>query len=442
MASDRHRDFGLALRLGLVLLTVPLPWLAFVRGGGVATRIVALLLFAAAVAQLWGHLQRSNVAVARFIESIRFDDFSQRFSLGRGTGFEALGRALDEAIIELGARRSAAGEEVRFLSAVVDDAPAALLTIDQEGRVTLLNKAARRQFVDLQGIRLADFALYGPEFVAALSLPPAGRRLTQLVRNNVAQRVMVEAARIDRLGSNIRIVSVLPVQNVLGAAEMAAQSGLVRVLTHEIMNSLTPVTSLIRSAATILAGVEEDPSSLDEARQAVEVAARRAEGMHRFVESYRSFSRLPDLRRQRFSAELWVAEVLKVAKADPVIGEIAVDVETPPQLTIEADPDLLAQVCLNLLRNAAAAARGESPDPQIGISLQSSAAGATRIEVYDNGPGIAPGRRDDVFLPFYTTRPNGNGVGLSFARQVVVAHGGSIQAAESRLGGASIIVLI
>ncbi|MCA1652890.1 MAG: PAS domain-containing sensor histidine kinase [Sphingomicrobium sp.] len=442
MAFERGFDLGLAWRLALVLVLAPLPLVAFLAGGGAATRIVAVLALVAAIAGLWVHLQRTNIAVARFIESIRFDDFSQRFTLGSGVGFEALGKALDSAIVELGARRSAAGEEVRFLSAVVDDSPVALLTIDNHERVTLLNKAARRQFIDLTGIRIADFAIYGPEFVAALGLPPAGRRLTPLIRNGVAQRVMIEAARIDRLGSNLRIVSILPVQNVLGAAEVAAQSGLIRVLTHEIMNSLTPVTSLIRSAASIMAAAQDNPVMLGEAREAVEVAARRAEGMHRFVESYRSFSRLPELRRQSFSAALWVPEILRIAEADPIIGTIPIDVKMPSDLRLDADPDLLAQVCLNLLRNAAAAARDHGETPAIGLQLQPTESGGAHIEVYDNGPGIEEDRREDIFLPFYTTRPNGNGVGLSFARQVIVAHGGSIHAAQSRLGGASIIALI
>ena len=146
---------------------------------------------------------------------------------------------------------------MRFLSAVVDDAPAALLTIDEDERVTLLNKAARRQFVD-RGVRVADFPLYGAD-PSRRSAPSLGRRVTQLIRDGVTQRVIIETARIERLGSNLRIVSILPVQNVLGAAEMAAQSGLVRVLTHEIMNSLTPVTSLVRSAAESWATAERIP---------------------------------------------------------------------------------------------------------------------------------------------------------------------------------------
>jgi signal transduction histidine kinase len=232
------------------------------------------------------------------------------------------------------------------------------------------------------------------------------------------------------------------VQNVLGAAEMAAQSGLVRVLTHEIMNSLTPVTSLIRSAADLLASSEQDPDALAEARQAVEVAARRAEGMRRFVENYRSFERSPDIRKRRFSAVEWADEIARLSKADAVITGVQLDVSVPPGLWLDADPDLLAQVCINLLRNAAAAARSFSHTPQIGIVLQDLASDGFRIEVFDNGPGIAVDRRDDVFLPFYTTRPEGNGIGLSFARQVVIAHGGSITATTSRLGGASIVAVM
>ena len=442
MGFDRQVDIGLLWRLGLVLLLGALAVEALTGEAGGATRILVILMLGGAVASLWSHLHRTNIAIARFIEAIRFDDFTQRFTLGRGPGFETLGKALDDAIVLLGAKRSQAGEEVRFLSAVVDDAPVALLTIDQDDRVTLLNKAARRQFVDQSGVRIEDFGDYGADFQAALASPPAGRRLTHIVIDGITQRVMVETARVERLGSDIRILSILPVQNVLGAAEMAAQSGLVRVLTHEIMNSLTPVTSLVRSASDLLDGAESDPAALAEARQAVEIAARRAEGMHRFVENYRSFARLPDIRRRRFGAREWVDEIVRLCAADPVVAGIGVDVSVPAGLSLDADPDLMAQVCLNLLRNAATAARQGSESPKVGISIRSLASSGTRIEVFDNGPGIDADRREDVFQPFYTTRADGNGIGLSFARQVVVAHGGSITAGTSSLGGASIISVL
>lgn len=442
MAFDRQFDLGLIWRLALVLALAALTILAFLEDSGAATRILLVAALIGVVADLWHHLRRTNLAVARFVEAIRFEDFSQRFTLGRGTGFEALGKALDNAIVELGAKRAQAAEDARFLSAVVDDSPVALLTIDEDDRVTFLNKAARRQFIDHPGIRVADFAAYGAEFVSALKLPPSGRRLTQLIKDGVAQRVMIEAARIERLGSNLRIVSILPVQNVLGAAEMAAQSGLVRVLTHEIMNSLTPVTSLVRSAADILATAEQDPQALAEARQAVEIAASRAEGMHRFVETYRSFARLPEIRRRRFAAEPWAAEIARLCAADPATSKIGLDISIPAEFSLDADPDLMAQVCLNLIRNAATAARNHTIEPRVGLTLQPSGDGGARIEIYDNGPGIDPDRQEDIFLPFYTTKPDGTGVGLSFARQIVVAHGGTISAGASPIGGASIIAII
>ncbi|GGE00390.1 histidine kinase [Polymorphobacter glacialis] len=433
-----HRfEFGLALRLtGMALLILASGW-TWSQPGLVAARIVAGILVIVAAADLWHYLDRTNRAVARFIEAVRFDDFSQRFTLGKGGGFEALGRALDNAVIELGRRRSLAADEARFLAAVVDDAPVPLLMIQGGDHVTLLNKAARRQFGTIDVTRLPDFARLGPEFVAALGMAPAGRRLTRLLKDGIAQRVIIESARIDRLGEDIRIVSVMPVQKVLGSAEMAAQSDLVRVLTHEIMNSLTPVTSLARTAADLLAaadlGGRED---LADVKAAIDTVARRAEGMHRFVESYRAFARPPEVRRQRFAAAPWADEIARLFAADPTGALADLQRLIPPNAAIDGDPELLAQLCLNLLRNGAAAATGAGTPPRLTLAVTPGEPGATLIEVGDNGPGIPPDRRNDIFLPFYTTRADGHGVGLSFVHQVVIAHGGSIAVDDAPGGGA------
>lgn len=435
---SRHRfEFGLALRLVLIALLILACGWTLTQPGLAAARIVAGILVIVAAADLWHYLDRTNRAVARFIEAVRFEDFSQRFTLGKGGSFEALGRALDNAVIELSRRRALAADEARFLSAVVDDAPVPLLMIRDGDHVTLLNKAARRQFGAIDVTRLPDFAQLGPEFAAAIAMPPAGRRLTRLMKDGIAQRVIVESARIERLGEDIRIVSVMPVQKVLGTAEMAAQSDLVRVLTHEIMNSLTPVTSLARTAADLLAaadlGGRED---LADIKAAIDTVARRAEGMHRFVESYRAFARPPEVRRQRFAAGPWASEIARLFAADPTGADADLRLAIPPDAAIDGDPELLAQLCLNLLRNGAAAASGAGTPPRLQLSITPGDPGATLVEVIDNGPGILPERRSDIFLPFYTTRADGHGVGLSFVHQVVIAHGGSIAVDDAPGGGA------
>ena len=437
MASDRRFAFGLAWRL-LMLLGLTGVFAASLQHEGLAVaRALLAAGAAAAVWNLWHFINRTNRAIARFLEALHFDDFSQRFSLGGDSGFPQLAQALDSAIRELGRKRKDADDEVRFLSAVVDDSPVPLLMIDDGDHVTLLNKAARRQFKRADGVRLADFERFGAEFQSALALTASGRRLTRMLDDGVPQRTVVESARIERLGQDRRIVSILPMQNMLGAAEMAAQNDVVRVLTHEIMNSLTPVMSLARTAADLLAA-QTAPNAIvsEEARLAIDTVARRAEGLHRFVESYRTFANVPDVRRRQFAAEPWLAQIVLLFKADDRWQSVRVEARADAPLQIDGDPELLAQLCLNLLRNGAMAALGHRSDPAVLISISGTSPGRTVIEVADNGPGIPADRREDVFLPFYTTRADGHGVGLSFVRQIVTAHGGSIAVSDADLGGA------
>ncbi|WP_199554204.1 sensor histidine kinase [Sandaracinobacteroides hominis] len=438
----RRAEWGLALRLALAIVLPLLFLLSFRQPGMPAVRIVLGIGAAFAIWALWYQLGRTNRAVARFIDAVRYDDFAQRFGLGKGVGFDRLGEALDGAIIDLGKRRMEAADEARFLGAIVDDAPIALLTIHDGDRVRLLNKAARRQFGAIGGNRLQDFAVFGSEFVSALAQPAAGRRLTRMAMDGTGQRTILESARVERMGEDVRIVSLLPVQNMLGSAEMAAQGDLVRVLTHEIMNSLTPVTSLARTAADLLAAspLGGDPE-LAEARTAIDTVARRAEGMHRFVESYRSFASAPVVHRRSFEAAPWADEILRIFVADPTSAGVRLVREIADGLQIDGDPQLLAQLSLNILRNAAAAA-GAGPEPLVRFHAARSATGAVLLEVADNGPGIPPERREDIFLPFYTTRAEGHGVGLSFVRQVTTAHGGSIAVEKAPEGGALFRIIL
>lgn len=436
-------EVGLAWRLALAVAVGAAAVGSFaVPGLGIA-RLVAVLAAVAAIAALWDFLGRTNRAVARFVEAVKFEDFAQRFSLGAGAGFDQLGQALDDAIVSLGRRRAQAADEARFLAAVVDDTPVALLMVSEGDRLTLLNKASREQFGALAPTRLGDLAPLGQEFVAALALPPSGRRLTRIRREGVAERAIIEAARIARLGQDLTIVSVTPVQKMLGRAELAAQGDLVRVLTHEIMNSLTPVTSLARTAADLL-GAADLPAAGDlaDARDAVVTLARRAEGMHRFVDSYRAFARAPEVQRARFAARPWAEEIARLFAADPLGSGARLTLALAPDIAIDGDRELLAQVCLNLLRNGAAAARGLGRDPALSLGVAPAEGGGLLLTVADNGPGVPPDRRDDIFLPFYTTRADGHGVGLSFVRQVVVGHGGSVAVGEAPGGGAEFRLLL
>jgi len=442
MDFRRKFEFGLAWRTAVLVACVWLLIQALNAPDLRAGRIIAALIAVVALASLWNFIRRTNFQVSRFIESVRFEDYSQRFSDPSGGGFDVLGDTLDAALKQLQARHMKESAEARYLSAILDDSPSALVTIDQDGRVELLNKAARQLFGQRPMSSVGDFDALGAELAAVVKLPPGIRKITRLMLDGVPHKAIFASAQVARLDQPVTVLSILPVQSELGALEVAAQADLVRVLTHEIMNSLTPVTSLARSSADMVAAAEKAGADVADARQAAETVARRAEGILRFVESYREFAQTPEVHRRSFKAGPWAEEIVRLALASAGERQVEGRVEVRPKsLSLTADPELLAHAVLNLLRNGIRATN-DSAAPAVSLTVQREPNGRFRIDVEDNGPGIPPDRREDIFLPFYTTHKGGSGVGLSFARQVALAHGGSIVALESAAGGADLRIVI
>lgn len=410
--------------LALIAALLALGW-ALSRPDTYAVRVVAAAGVVGVLYGLVGHVQRTNVTVARFVEALRHGDLQARFDGGGGAGFEALGAALDGAMRRFQAERMQGTAELRFLEALIDDVPVALLTVDADGVATLANKAARRLLTRHAGVRAADFAVYRGDLAGRLAeVGPAPPEVLTLRLADGAQRALVRAATLERLGAPVRVVSIEPVERVLDAVEVDAQGDLVRVLTHEILNSLTPVTSLAGTAAALLGEQEPD---LAEARLAVTTLARRAEGLRRFIDSYRQVARPLEPRRRRFEAAPFAAELARLFAVEWV--EHRLDVEVEPGLVLDADPDLLAQATINLLRNAAQASAGSGG--RVRLAMRAGA-----LEVEDDGPGVPAEVAGDIFLPFFTTRADGTGVGLNLVRRIAVAHGWRVELATGGLGGA------
>ncbi|PZN93530.1 MAG: ATP-binding protein [Alphaproteobacteria bacterium] len=432
----RRFEFGLALRIGVLLLAgAALAW-AVTRPGLYATSLLAGLVTGMAMAELWLFLRRTNLAVARFVEAFEHGDFAQGFgTLQAGAGFDALGASMDGAIARMRRERSAAQDDSRYLAALVEDVPSPLISIAADGRVALVNKAARRLFPGAGVVRLDDLASYGVTFAADVAGLKAGeRRQTRMLVSGVPTAALLSMAEVHQGPGATRIVAVQPIQQELDRAELAAQTDLVRVLTHEIMNSMTPVTSLSATAAGLIAAADKgDDPAISDARAAIETVARRAEGVMHFVRTYRQLTRPPELRRGRVEVAVLFAELGRLFASDWPALPLAVTVE-PAGLAIDADADLLAQLLINLLRNAAEAVAG-GPDPRIALAAALLKGGRVAIDVVDNGPGIADELRQDIFLPFFSTKSEGTGVGLSLARQIALAHDGALVCEPADGGG-------
>jgi two-component system, NtrC family, nitrogen regulation sensor histidine kinase NtrY len=399
-----------------------------------AARIVALMVTGGIFAGLLHHVTRTNRAVGRFLEAVKFGDTAVRFDARGDAGFGELAESLNEALARFRSEQERITGELRYLDALVDDMPVAVLTVSSDGHVSLANKAARRLFGGEQGTLPQDFAPYGATFARRLESGAQHEELLILNIGGRAQRMLVRSATLERLGQRTRALSIQPIQGTLDAVEMAAQNDLVRVLTHEILNSLTPVTSLAATAADLLADrdLSADPR-VGDARIAVETLARRARGLSNFIEAYRAVARTPEIKRQSFAARPWAEELARIFATKAPDVPLALEI-APDTLALDADPDLLAQVVINLMQNAAQAMTGTAA-PRVALRMLGDGRGVA-IEVEDNGPGIPESLRQDVFLPFFTTRATGTGVGLNLARQIVVAHGGAIDVGDAPEGGA------
>ncbi|WP_315760641.1 sensor histidine kinase [Sphingomonas sp. Y38-1Y] len=422
-----------AVALGwVVLLGLGLSALAaaIALGGGGATLIVAGAAALGGMTGLLHHVTRTNRALVQFVEALRLGDNSARMARGGGESFAALADALNAAMRDLDRARTRDAAEIRFLEALLDDMPIALLLIEA-GSVRLANKAARGLFGGEAEGDAGRLAAPGEPFHAILTGARAGGEPIPLTLPGGTQRAIVRGADLARLGMPVRAVLVEPIQQALDRAEAGAQTAMVRVLTHEILNSLTPIVSLAGTAAVLLG---EDPIELDEARLAVETLARRAESTRRFIDSYREMARPVAARRRRFAAEPFAAELARLFTIEWL--EHKLDWRVEPGLTIDADPDLLAQALLNLLRNAAQASDARERR-RVSLRLYAGAGGAV-IEVGDNGPGIPEALRGDVLLPFFTTKAEGSGIGLHLVRQIAIAHGGRLEIATGAEGGALI----
>lgn len=440
MAFSRSFTLQLLWRLLLVFVTAAAALQFTFHSRHYAATALAILASAAALVALVHFVSRSNRDITRFVDAIASGDMAQSFSARHAdSGFAELAGSLQQAMDRQRETGQRARQQSLLLSAILEEAPIALLQ-HQDHQLVPLNRAARSLFRAAPVSRLEDYAAFGDSFVADLrSLLAGGRKLSQLNREGVVTRVMLTAAEVHAATAPSMLFSVQPIQSQLDAAEMALSRDLVRILSHEIMNSLTPVTSLAKTASMLMASVNSSgDAQLADARAAVDTVARRSESLMQFVRSYRALTVSPSVHRQTLCVAALAQEMqrLFIAEWPPQTVRFSLSV-SPDAATVMADPDLVGQLLINLLRNAAQAALGHADVPEVKLSIAADAAGNMIFDITDNGPGIAADKLGDIFLPFFTTKPQGTGVGLSLSRQIAVAHDGSLNVIDSRPGSCS-----
>lgn len=313
----------------------------------------------------------------------------------------------------------------RTLQAYLDQTPTPLVLAPLVGPLTAVNRAARRLF-HTDGV-LPDPSPELAEAIATAS--PETRRTVRLASGDGPPRTYaLSVAEVTGGGGPVRLAALTDIEAEIQAAEAAALKELLQVLSHEIMNSLTPLASLAQSAAELLE--EGERQDVATARESVAVIARRSGGLHRFVEAYRQLARLPAPQPRLVSLGDLIDEAARLFETRWGARGVVLEAVRPrPDIRIRLDPDLTAQALISLLANAAQAALAKAADgtapPTVRLSARPAGEGAA-IVVEDNGAGVDPARAGEIFKPFFTTKPEGSGIGLSLARQAVVSQGGQL----------------
>ncbi|MFC5479088.1 sensor histidine kinase [Massilia suwonensis] len=334
--------------------------------------------------------------------------------------------------------RSAA--DALALEARLEHAPVALFVIDGQGEVAALNANARQL---LAPGRVLD----RPKLFAQLAAQPAqGRALLAFDTERGTERAMVALSALTVHGKAQRIAALLPLESELESETLNAWRQLVQVLTHEIMNSLTPVASLSSTAQGMLLELQpqlEGEAAADLAMDlttALDAIARRATSLADFVGSYRSLSGMPEPRPEQIDLEALFARLsLLLEPAWQARGGALRVLVEPGAPVLVADPGQLEQALINLLKNAFEATAGVAA-PCATVHARLVRGARLRIEVSDNGPGVPEELLPHVFTPFFTTKKGGRGIGLALVRQLVHGNGGTVRHVRPVTGGARFVL--
>jgi len=467
MAFDPFKIILVLRIIGFTLTVV----LAIYLGAYTKYYISTFSLGLIALLQIWSlvaYVDKANGLFVKFLDAIRYDDFSQTYSpQGLGKSFDKLNQEFSkvlEKFQEVSADREA---QYKYLEAIVQHIAIGLIVFDENGKIRLCNDTA----LSLLNIKyLKDESNFKEEHLPLVNYirklkkeaEETERKLIRLKIKNTALHLAVRSKNLILRGENFFIVSLQDIQTELEEKEMEAWQKLIRVLTHEIINSVTPISSL---SATLNENLEEHQTqletqesaqengtlnitkeyledSLGEVHMAVRAIQRRSEGLIHFVKDFRNLTKIPtpDLQPQKLKELL--ESILFLMKEDLKKQGVEVQIQITDNLEVMADAHLLEQVFINLIKNAAQAMESsEKVTKQIDIQAVKNTWGKVRITVEDNGSGISPEALESIFVPFFTTKKTGSGIGLSLSRQIMRLHGGNISV-NSTLGEGSIFTLV
>lgn len=450
MVFNRFR-IGIAWRVILLSLTVFFLFIlleiprykfsAFLLGLIVILEVILLIRY----------VERTNRKLTRFFESIRYADFSSSFSdPGLGKSFEGLSREFNLVIEAFRKYRTEKEEHYNYLQTVIQHMPIGILVFTRTGKIEVFNHGLSRM-LNVRNIRfISELGKVKDDLPSTLmGLRTGNSTLFKVFTGNELLQLSITATEFRMHNEDYTLLAIQNISAELDEKEIESWQKMIRVLTHEIMNSITPITSLASTLHDMTVRREDgkiimnqlDNEDLESFDSAMTTISKRSQGLLNFVEIYRDLTRIPKPNFRYFKVQELFDRCSLLLKPKMQELEIECSVKVfPPDLMITADPDLIDQVVINLMLNAIDAVKETKP-PKISVAATINSSNRVIIDFYDNGIGITPDVMDKIFMPFFTSKKHGNGIGLSLSRQIMHLHKGTILV-RSKPGEGTVFTLV
>ena len=378
-------------------------------------------------------LERWNREFNSLLLSIKKRDFSNAYPSLSNTSGE-FRRAFDELILAYQEIKIEKELHYQYLQRLMENIRVAVICFEETGAAISFNSLAK-ELLGISSIRdIQSIAGISPELCQAITRisSSSGELISVTIGGEILQ-LSVHGSRFKLMDKEYLLVSLQNIRHELDDQELESWKKLIRVLTHEIMNSVTPISSLSNSlnsmlkdetgrAKTIPAFQTDD---LEDLRCGLNTIETRSKGLLEFVNNYKKLTKLPTPVFAEFRAAEVIQTIQKLMEPRLLSQKVVLTIEeSDPAMTIFADRGMIEQVMINLVTNSMDALSGIAK-PQIKIRIYSGK-GKKKIEVHDNGMGIPHENLKDIFIPFFSTKESGSGIGLSLSRQIMSLHGGTL----------------
>lgn len=394
------------------------------QNGNTGLLLLMSCLMLTSMVNLYHFTTTLNKKLSRIFDSIQYEDFAITFRAdnSKGDSFEELNASLNAVIKSFNQVRAEREATLHFIQAIIQQINVGIISYNTDGKIELINQAANKIMGIYKLSHISTVKEQQPEIYQLMSTLPSGESKLLKISN---QEISLSVKEIILRDRKIRLIALHNIRSELQTRELEAWQNLTKVLRHEIMNTVTPIVSLSETMRDIIdtdlsnVSGHQQEEGVKDLKNAITTVINRSKGIMNFVNAYREFTNIPLPKVSDFPIAQVFEELQALYEQDNI--HFIID----QNFKLVADPDQIGQVLINLIKNAVEATQNvEQPQIQVRAYINHQ---DKIIEVVDNGTGVSKDALDKIFVPFFTTKLTGTGIGLSLSRQIIQMHGGRLE---------------